>query len=75
VCRPVNYCMRESVANSVLMAGAALVLLTFGTARFAAYKSKVRSFEFATVIWKLFSLKVTMISGDDVRSRASQSLS
>lgn len=45
------------------------VLLALGIACFAAYKIKARTFEFTTAIWKLISLRITIMSaGEGVQS-------
>lgn len=41
------------------------ILLALVILCFAAYRIKARKFEFSTVIWKLASFKITIMSDED----------
>ena len=66
------YCARQGptltggVAMPVLAALGIFALLALSIACFAAYRINAKRFEFAASIWKLFSLRITIASAEDV---------
>ena len=55
----------DAVSVLTLIIPGAFILLALVILCFAAYKIKAKRFEFSTAVWKLASIKISIVSDED----------